>query len=266
METITSPHNPKIREIIGLRKANQRKKNGLIIVEGFKEIEMALKAGFVLEQLYLCDELVYKKASNINSDKAIKVTKQVFEKISMRENPDGCLGLFKPKFFDFRSLILNKDPVLLILETVEKPGNLGAILRTAEAAGVSGIILCDAKTDIYNPNVIRASLGAVFLVPTIMTTNQKALDFLKKNKIRIISTLTDSNKPYYKINTKKSVAFVVGAEHEGLSNFWKDNSDEHILIPMFGQIDSLNASVSAAIVVYEAVRQRQKMIDNRNKK
>lgn len=263
---ITSLQNPKIKELVALRKAGTRKNGNLIIVEGSKEIGMAIRSGFGLVELYICPDII-KRSSEFAAltDKTVELSSLAFQKVSLREHPDGYLGLFKPKQYNFSDIKSPQQPLIIVLEAIEKPGNLGAILRTAEAADVSGVIVCDQQTDIYNPNVIRASLGAIFTVPTIVTTNEKALGYLKKNKIKTFAAIVDAKKYYTDINWTSSAAVIIGTEHDGLSDFWVKNADASIKIPMYGLIDSLNASVSAAITVYEAVRQRN-LVDKRCRK
>jgi TrmH family RNA methyltransferase len=185
------------------------------------------------------------------------VSKEVFQKISYKDKPDGLFVLAKRPQLKIEQLKLDKNPLILVLETVEKPGNLGAILRTADAVGVDAVLLCEASTDIYNPNSIRASLGAIFTVSTLTCSNDEALSWLLKNKINIYSAELESSMDYKKPDYKKATAIVIGAEHSGLSNFWLQNAKQNIKISMKGQIDSLNASVSAAVLLYEVKRQRE---------
>ncbi len=253
METINSKDNKKIKMLVALQKASKRKKENLIIIEGEKEISLAIKSGVVIIELYICDEII---SANNFALKTINLSKELFQKISYRENPDGFLALAQMPVNDLANLKIKKTPLVLVLEAVEKPGNIGAILRTADAVGADALILCSPSTDFYNPNVIRASLGAVFTVPVFSGSNQVVFQFLQKNKINIyaagLKTSVDFRQPDY----KKATAIVIGTEHEGLSDFWLANSTENILIPMRGAMDSLNASVSAAIIVYEVERQR----------
>jgi len=257
MGTIKSTQNPKIKEIIKLRKANKRKKEDLIVIEGQKEISLALEAGIEIENLYLSEELAKeKKLLKIDKEKIVYTDKKVFEKISMRDNPDGFLVLAKPKYLNLENTKLSKNPLVVILESVEKPGNLGAILRTADASAVDAVIITDSRTDIYNPNVIRASLGNVFTNQVVACNIDECLAWLKMNKIKSLATTPDAKKIYTEVDYTGSSAIVIGTEHEGLSDKWLDAVDQKIKIPMKGKIDSLNASVSTAVVVFEATRQR----------
>jgi TrmH family RNA methyltransferase len=260
MTTITSPQNPKIKELIKLKKASKRKEEDLIIIDGKAEIKMAVEAGVQIKEAFYCPD--FAKAKNIFkfSDEIInEVPAEIFKKISFRENPDGWLVVAKPKRKKIADIKLSKNPLVIVLETVEKPGNLGAILRSADAANADAVILCDPRTDIYNPNVIRASLGTVFTKQVVVSNNQETLNWLKENKITSLAASVQSDNFYFNTNLKKSIAIVVGTEHEGLSEFWQKNADERIKIPMLGKIDSLNASVSAAVILFEAVRQRNKI-------
>jgi len=258
METITSTQNPKIKEIIKLRKANKRKKEDLIVIEGQKEVSLALEAGIVIDNLYFSEELAKdKKLAGIDKEKIINVEKNVFEKISLRDNPDGFLVLARAKYLELEKIKLSKNPLVVILESVEKPGNLGAILRTADATQVDAVIITDSRTDIYNPNVIRASLGTVFTNNIVICDTEECLAWLKKNKIKSLATTPDAKKIYTDIDYTSPSAIVIGTEHDGLSDKWLDAVDQKIKISMKGKIDSLNASVSTAVVLFEIVRQRK---------
>ncbi len=261
MEKITSLQNPKIKQIIKLKKARERKKNNLIIIEGRHEINMALTGGVNIVELYKCKDFPSDENFKVNVEerKIIKVSKEVFNKISMRDNPDGFLALAKRQELELDKIKLSKNPLIVILESVEKPGNLGAVIRTADAAGVDAIILCDSKTDIYNPNVIRASLGAVFTKQVVECATAEAQAWLRKNNIKSLATTPDTNQLYTEADYSGPSAVVTGAEHEGLSKEWLENADQKIKIPMKGSIDSLNASASAAVVVFEVVRQRSQL-------
>ncbi len=180
----------------------------------------------------------------------------VFEKVAYRENTEGVIAVARPKFHSFDSLKLQKNPLLIILESVEKPGNLGAVLRTAEAAAVDAVIVCDPLTDIYNPNVIRSSLGCVFSVPIVVCRNQDAIQYLKEKNIRTYAAELKASKRYDLTDFTQPAAIVLGTEATGLTDEWISAADEKIIIPMLGSHDSLNVSASAAIIVFEALRQR----------
>ncbi|MDD5071309.1 MAG: RNA methyltransferase [Patescibacteria group bacterium] len=256
-ETITSAQNPKIKETIKLRKPRERRKEGLIIIEGRQEIEMARQAGLeIIELFYSQDFAGSKTIAGLSEEMITPVVSAVFEKISYRENPDGFLALGKPKYLELDEIKLNKNPLIIILESLEKPGNLGAILRSADAAGVDAVIVADPKTDIYNPNIIRASLGAVFTNQVAVTGAEEIKEWLAKNKIRSLASTPEAKKLYTEADYKGPTAIIMGEEHPGLSQGWLSAAKEKIRIPMAGKIDSLNVSVSAAIILFEAVRQR----------
>jgi RNA methyltransferase, TrmH family len=268
IENISSVQNPKIKNIVRLlEKASERKQQNLIVIEGEIEIEMAIKGGFEVIQLFFCTKLLTKnypeknyleKLKNIskNAIQLTEVTEQVFEKIAYRDGSMGVVALAKPKKISFETLKLSQNPLLLVLEKVEKPGNLGAILRTADAANVDAVIICDPQTDIYNPNVIRSGIGCVFTKQVVACSNKECIAFLKEKDISIFSTALTASKPYTEINFTVAAAIVMGTEATGLTQEWMENSTQNIIIPMLGEIDSMNVSVSAAIVVFEALRQR----------
>ncbi len=258
-DKITSTANPKIKNIIKLNKPGERRKQGLFIVEGKKEIQYALKNRYSLHSVYATD---YASITFISEylNKPFDVyliSEQIASKISYSVEKEIVIALFETRIFEINQISLSHNPFILVLEKVEKPGNIGAILRTADAAGVDAVIICDSQTDIFNPNVIRSSRGTIFTVPFALTSNEKALSWLKTNKINIMSAaLTNNALSIYTVNFKEPTAIVFGSESDGLSDFWLNNCDRHIIIPMHGQIDSLNVSVSAAIITFEAIRQR----------
>ncbi|MDO8261195.1 MAG: RNA methyltransferase [Candidatus Magasanikbacteria bacterium] len=260
LKKISSLQNSGIKELIKLKKARERKKQDLILIEGRHEISLALEAGIEINKLYLCED--FSSDNNftvkISEDITELVSKEVFEKISNRENPDGYLALANTPKLELQNVRLSKNPLVVILEAVEKPGNIGAIIRSADATGVDVIIINDAKTDIYNPNIIRASLGSIFTKQIVVASPEKTIEWLKMNKITSFATTPDAKNEYIDSDFTKPSAFLIGTEHEGLSDLWLSKADEKLRIKMAGKIDSLNASVSAAIVLFEAVRQRRK--------
>ncbi|MDD5032034.1 MAG: RNA methyltransferase [Patescibacteria group bacterium] len=257
METITSSQNAKIKEIIKLRKPRERKKQDLIIIEGRQEIEMAHQAGLEIVELFYCQDFAGgEKIAGLPEEKITPVVSDIFQKISYRENPDGFLALAKPKYLELDKIKLNKNPLIIILESLEKPGNLGAILRSADAAGVDAVIVADQKTDIYNPNVIRASLGAIFTNQVALAGAEEIKKWLAKNKIKSLAATPEAKKLYTEVNYKGAVAIIMGEEHPGLSKGWMEAASGKVRIPMAGKIDSLNVSVSTAIILFEAIRQR----------
>lgn len=258
MEIITSPQNPKIKELLKLRKASKRKEDDLIIIEGHHELIMALEAGTEIRSLFLNQDFAKNKniPEAVKNEKIYELPKELFKKVAYRENPDGFLALAKQPKINLSDIQVRKNALVIVLETVEKPGNLGAILRSADAAGVDAVLICDPQTDVFNPNAIRASLGAVFTNKVVTCRNEEAKNWLEKNKIKIYAATAHTDFKYTDINFKEALAIVIGTEHTGLSKFWRESADQQIKIPMKGKIDSLNASVSAAIILFEAIRQR----------
>lgn len=269
-EIISSTQNPKIKNIQKLEKSAERKSQNVIIIEGEIELNIALSANIELFNVFFCKELIsefkinqifetYKKnnVNYFNKTQFFEVTKPVFDKIAYRENSFGIVALARPPITTLNTLQLPKNPLLIVLESVEKPGNLGAILRTADAANVDAVIICDPQTDIFNPNAIRASIGCVFTKPVVVCTSLDAIDFLKKNEINSYATALTASKPYDEINYKTPSAIILGTEATGLSDIWLENATQNIIIPMQGKIDSMNVSVAAAIVIFEALRQRK---------
>lgn len=252
---ITSKTNPKIKNIIHLQKASERQKQGLIVIEGRREIERAIASGFEVETLFICPEIVPKK-NNIKANMLEEVSAEVFEKIAYRGNSDGLLALAKPIYHRLENLQKKPEPLYIVLESVEKPGNLGAILRTADAAGADAVIVCDPRTDIYNPNAIRSSIGCIFSVPIVTCTSEACISWLKKNGIQILCTYLQASVNYLKVDYTCASAIIMGTEATGLSDEWVKASDQNIIIPMRGIADSLNVAATTAIVVFEAVRQR----------
>ena len=258
---IESPDNPRIKNIIKLRQSSrERKAQGLFLIEGHREIGLALKAGLEITGLIYASEYI-KRELAIDEEKIMEVSKKVFDRISYRENPDGFLAVAKATEKKLESLELGANPLLVVLEAVEKPGNLGAILRTADAAGADAVIINDPKTDIYNPNVIRASQGAVFMVAAILSSIDETIKFFKNNGIKIFATAPNAKATYIGVNYNQGCAIVLGSENRGLSAKWLKAADEKIKITMLGQIDSLNVSVCAAVVLFEAARQRSEQVD-----
>ena len=237
----------------------------MFVAEGLREIELALRSDFEAEAL-LFDEavtpfsIIEKLLENAakQPDEVIAVSTPVFEKIAYRSGVPNVVAVFKMKNPGLGGLRLSETPLLVVIESIEKPGNLGAMLRTADAAGVDAVLVCDPHTDIFNPNAIRASLGAIFTVPAISLSSQDAVGFLKKQGIQILATWLEAAKPLYECDLTKPLAFVLGAEATGISKYWAEQADERIIIPMAGQVDSLNVSASAAIVLFETMRQRSK--------
>ncbi len=261
MERISSLQNSRIKNIVKLSKAKERKAQNLFILEGARELMLALSAGYTVDSVFICPELFektdYPRVLDTLSDNIkYEVSQQVFEKIAYREGSDGLITLAKPKKHTLDNLNLNNNPFIIILEAVEKPGNLGAILRSADAAKVDAVIICDPLTDIYNPNAIRSSVGCIFTVPTAVCSSEEARMWLKEHKIKSYAAELRASNWYHEEDYTQPSAIVMGTEADGLTSFWLDNADRRIKIPMRGKIDSLNVSVSTAVITFEAMRQR----------
>jgi RNA methyltransferase, TrmH family len=261
VERITSHQNPKIKSLLKLHKASERKTQKLFLVEGIKEIKIALGAAYLLHSLYWCKNpgLSLKSISDITGNAEInEITPELFEKVAYREGSDGLLAVFHQKKLTLNELRIEKNPLILVIESVEKPGNLGAILRTADAAAVSAVIICDPRTDVFNPNTIRSSVGCLFTNNIVTCTNPEALKWLREHQMKIYAAAIDSKaQSYHLINFNSPAAVVFGSEAYGLTDFWMKNSDSKIIIPMLGTVDSLNVSASVAVIVYESMRQRE---------
>lgn len=250
-ELLTSPQNPKIKDLLNLEtKSRERKARGLFVVEGRREYARAKAAGWQTETLFV------REGEPEAAQADFLVSGRVYEKIACRGGTEGIVAVMRAQERRLAGLTLSAEPLVLVLERVEKPGNLGAVLRSADAAGVDAVLVCDPLTDLYNPNLIRASLGALFSVPTVACTSQEAFDWLSAQGIAILTAQLQDSKLYYDTDMVRPTAIVFGAEDTGLSPFWRERADAHIRIPMAGAMDSLNVSVSAAILAYEAVRQR----------
>jgi TrmH family RNA methyltransferase len=270
---ITSLQNPRVKYIVKLRDDKRtRKDEGLMLVEGYDEIQLALSAGHKPRTLLSSPEIIaahsHRRATDFRgmngasrqttglSAETLIVSRAVFEKMSYRENPDGWMAIFPIPNTALDNLKLSEMPLVIVAESIEKPGNLGAILRTADAAHVDALLLCDPRVDLWNPNVIRASRGAVFSVPVIEGEKESALGWLKRRNMRVLAATPSGDMLYTDVDLRGPIAIAVGTEDEGLTDFWLSNADVKVKIPMLGKVNSLNVSVSTALIVYEAFRQR----------
>ncbi|RNC66087.1 RNA methyltransferase [Proteiniphilum sp. X52] len=258
---ITSLQNPAVKNIVKLAKSKERKEQQLFVIEGARELSLALQGGYRPEAVYVCREMFQKTKypgllSSLSEERVFDISLTVFSKIAYRENSDGIVALARPKSHGLGDLTLSANPFLILLESVEKPGNLGAILRTADAAAVDALLVCDPQTDLYNPNVVRSSVGGLFTVQTAVCSSEEALAWLQANKIRSFAAELQAAEFYQNIDFTHPSAIVMGTEAEGLSDFWLNNATKRIKIPMRGKIDSLNVSVSTAVLTFEAMRQR----------
>jgi len=283
---ITSLQNQRIKDVVKLSNTRERRKQNLFVIEGARELSMAIEGGYKIKSLFVCDELLSDVGATLavalattlavapTSSIAVapahavateKVSVDVFRKMAYRDESDGIIALSEPRELSLEEVRLSQIPFIIVLEAVEKPGNLGAILRTADAARVDAVIVCDPKTDIYNPNTIRSSIGCVFTQQIVACTSEDALLWLKQKRICIFASTPPLPSPqgsksnselYFETDFNRPVAIVMGTEAEGLTDFWIKNADRCLKIPMHGFIDSLNVSVSTAVITFEAMRQK----------
>lgn len=255
---ITSSQNPRIKHLLLLQqKSAQRKADGLFVVEGRREVEHCLAAGFTLRAVFVCEEIAGEPLSLPHFVEVIPVSPKVYERIAYRGGTEGIVAVVEQRRIGLRDLKLSDSPLIVVLESVEKPGNLGAVLRSADAAGADAVIVCDPLTDIYNPNLIRSAVGALFTVPCVACSTEECIAFFKAKGIRILTAQLQDSSLYYDTPMTEATAIIMGTEATGLTEQWRKAADAHIRIPMLGRLDSLNVSVSAAILLFEAVRQRQ---------
>ena len=267
MPLITSLQNQRVKQLVALQqKSAERRRTGLFAVEGSREIRHCMEAGFEVATVFYCPEIAGRCIVENGvgewqdvvgkAEEAIEVTREVYEKRAYRGTTEGSLAEVRARERSLSDLQLSSSPLIVVLESVEKPGNLGAILRSADAAGADAVVVCDPLTDLYNPNLIRSSVGAAFSVPCVATTSEECIAFLKSHGISILTAQLQDSRPYYDIDMRRPTAIVMGTESTGLTTAWREAADAHIRIPMLGRLDSLNVSVSAAILLFEAVRQR----------
>ncbi|RTE53022.1 RNA methyltransferase [Arenibacter aquaticus] len=264
LKAITSPQNPTVKNILSLKeKSRERRKKGLFVLEGKKELQLALKGEYQLVTVLFCPELISLDEiqdiiqNTVPAPEIISISKEIYQKIAYRDTTEGIVALGKTKEHSLDTLQFENDnPLILVAEAPEKPGNIGALLRTADAADLDGVIIANARGDLYNPNIIRSSVGCLFTTKTALGTTTEVLDYLKQHQIAINCAALSASKSYTKVDLTQPTAIVVGTEATGLSNEWLQNATQNIIIPMHGQIDSMNVSVSAAILIFEARRQR----------
>lgn len=253
---IISLQNTRVKHVVKLREdKKQRRQDGMMLVEGFDEISLAVAAGHRPQTVFTAPELVSRQLDALPAE-TLTVNRPVFEKMSYRDNPDGWLAVFPLPKVTLSEMALSDAPFLLVAEALEKPGNLGAILRTADAAGADGLLVCDPHTDLYNPNVVRASRGTLFTVPTVETTNEEAAAFLRRAGIKVLAATPQAGTLYTAVDLRAGIAVALGREDRGLTDFWLALADLQVRIPMLGKVNSLNVSIAAALIAYEAVRQR----------
>ena len=263
---IQSRQNVQIKNLVKLRERKHRDRQESFLIEGLRELGHALNSNYEIETIYYCPDYFPTDQHstflhNIRSNKNISLTqisREAFTKATYREGPDGIIAVAKQQTYSIHELDLPHNPLLLILEGIEKPGNLGAILRSADGAGVDAVILVDCVLDLYNPNAIRSSQGLIFALPIIYTEKTYLTDWLAQNKIQCIATTPDTTHLYWDVDYRVPTAFLFGSESEGLSDYWLTQADKNIRIPMAGKADSLNVAATAVACLYEAERQRRK--------
>ena len=251
-DIITSAQNPKVKRLLTLQqKSSERRKTGLFVVEGRRELQHCLEAGYEVDTIFSLEP------SSESAANHIQVSSQVYERMAYRGGTEGVMAIVKSRPLTLDDLCLPEHPLVVVLESVEKPGNLGAVLRSADAAKADAVIVCDPLTDLYNPNLIRSSIGAIFTVPCVACSSRECIEYLKARHIQILTAQLQDSRLYYDTDMTVGTALVMGTEDKGLTDQWRQAADAHIRIPMLGHLDSLNVSVSTAILLFEAVRQRQ---------
>jgi TrmH family RNA methyltransferase len=259
MKQITSTQNPYIKTLVQLQeKAKARKQSGTFLIEGKREIELALKGNYEIETILYCNEFSLQpfNPSIYPSKEYIEISKDIYQKLAYRDTTEGILAVARTKNLSLSDLKLPKNPLILVLESIEKPGNIGAMLRTADAANIDAVILANPKSDLYNPNIVRSSVGCLFTNQIASGTTEEVIAFLKEKNINFYSATLQNSNEYHKVDYSTPTALVVGTEATGLTQLWRDESTQNIIIPMQGAIDSMNVSVAAAILLFEAKRQR----------
>jgi TrmH family RNA methyltransferase len=263
IEKITSLQNPRVKQLVKLRDRRPRDEAGVFLVEGYREIRRALEKAVALQELYFSpawflgeNEPALIAQAQAAGAQLFELSKDAFAKVAYRERPDGLLAVAPQWQRTLDQLILPAAPFVLVVEAIEKPGNLGTILRSADAAGCDAVVVCDPVTDIFNPNVVRASTGVLFSVPLVVAQSSDVLAWLRARGIRTIATTPSAEKLYTDTDLRGPLAVVMGSEQYGLSEFWLRNSDQPVRIPMAGQADSLNVAMATIITLFEAVRQR----------
>lgn len=266
MIEITSLQNPKIKQALLLWERKEREKTKLFLIEGYRELSRAHQGGQPIKWLFFCrdfflgeneDNLIHQ--INQSGAEIFSCTKQVFQKLSYRDRPDGLLAVATQTHLSLSAFAdkLSRNPFLIVAEAIEKPGNLGTILRSADASGVDGVIVCDRCTDIHNPNVVRSSVGTLFTVPVVESKSEDVIQWLKAKGIAIVAATPHAQKEYTEVNLKGPVAIVVGTEQIGLTEKWMNQADIQVRIPMHGVADSLNVATATTLLLYEVLRQRK---------
>ena len=261
MKQISSLQNPFIKSLVQLQeKSKARKQSGTFLIEGIRETELAVKGNYEIETVLFLPELVsetqLKKIVSSSAVENIEISKEVYQKLAYRDTTEGILAVAKSKSLLLSDLKLPENPLILVMEAIEKPGNIGAVLRTCDAAKIDAVIIADPKTDLYNPNIVRSSVGCLFTNQIATGSTEEVIDFLIQNNINFYSATLQNSTSYHTQDYTTATALVVGTEATGLSQLWREKATQNIIIPMQGEIDSMNVSVAAAILIFEAKRQR----------
>ncbi|HEY6736693.1 MAG TPA: RNA methyltransferase [Candidatus Saccharimonadia bacterium] len=262
--TITSTANPTVRALRELQKRSDRDERGLFLIEGYRAVTRALEVGYHLEELYFAPEWflgenepdVIEQAAATGT-RIIRLGKDALAKIAYRDRPEGLIAVGKQWHTSLTELNLPANPFLIVIEAIEKPGNLGTILRSADATGADAVIICDGVTDLFNPNVVRASTGVMFKVPTVVTSTPDTINFLHKRHIQSVGAIVQAAHNYTDVDYRPATAIVMGSEQFGLSQTWQKACNRPVRLPMLGLADSLNVSAATVVLAYEVVRQRQ---------
>ncbi len=271
--TISSPKNEKVKRLVRLRDRKAREEEKTAVIEGYRALSRAIGAGVGIIEVYFCPALFLGE----NEDKLVdaarrqgatifETTPEVFAKFAYRDRPEGLLATIPVKEHPIEKIPVRSDGSYLVVESIEKPGNLGSMLRSADATATDGVVVCERRTDIYNPNVITASTGAIFSVPIAEDCRENVFSWLRRNNIRIVAASPHAEKIYSDEDMRGAVAIVVGSEQCGLDHFWDTHSDSLVSIPMLGMADSLNVAVSATLLMYEAARQKKWRKSRQSKK
>lgn len=260
MKQITSAQNPFIKSLVLLQeKSKARRQSGTFLIEGLREIELAIKGNYELETILFLPDLVSEKQLTkltTNPIDFIEISKEVYQKLAYRDTTEGILAVAKTKSLSLSDLQLPKNPLIVVMEAIEKPGNIGAMLRTCDAANIDAVIIANPKTDLYNPNIVRSSVGCLFTNQIASASTEEVITYLIQSNINFYSATLQNATAYHTQNYTLPTALVVGTEATGLSQLWRDKATQNIIIPMQGAIDSMNVSVAAAILIFEAKRQR----------
>lgn len=261
MKQIISVQNPYIKSLIQLQeKSKFRKQTGTFLIEGQREIELAIRGGYEIETILFLQELILLKQikglTNQQINNSIEISKEVYQKLAYRDTTEGILAVAKVKSMQLSDLKLSKNPLILVAEALEKPGNIGALLRTADAANLDAVIIANPKSDLYNPNIVRSSVGCLFTNQIATGTTPEIIDYLNKKEINFYCATLQNSTNYHTQDYTKPTALIVGTEATGLTQAWREAATQNIIIPMQGEIDSMNVSVAAAILIFEAKRQR----------